>query len=179
MPHNNSSTSLPSTYFVSFKSNNQPCAVESVTKSKSPTMGQSLSPFQNNQSNKFSIWHRRLGHPCVPILKNVMNTIGISNNFEFDFCTACQFGKSHKISFQNSSNVSSYPVELINSDIWGSTPINSKEGYKYYIHSIDDYSKYTWIYPLHLKSEAKTIFQKFQILVQRHFDRKIKTLQTD
>ena len=179
MAHNNSSTSLPSAYFADFKSNNQPCAVESVTKSKSPTMSQSLSPFQNNQSKKFSIWHRRLGHPCVPILKNVMNTIGISNNFEFDFCTACQLGKSHKISFQNSTNVSSYPIELIHSGIWGSTSISSKEGYKYYVNSIDDYSKYTWIYPLHLKLEAKTIFQKFQILVERHFDRKVKIPQTD
>ena len=139
---------------------------------QSPTMSQSLSPFQNNQSKKFSIWHRRLGHPCVPILKNVMNTIGTSNNFELDFCTAFQLGKSHQISFQNSTNVSSYPRELIHSDIWGPTPISLKKEYKYYIHFIDDYTKYIWIYPLHLRSEAKTIFQKFQILVERHFDRK-------
>ena len=176
MPHNNSSTSLPSACFADLKSNNQPWLLSQL---QSPTMSQSLSPFQNNQSKKFSIWHRRLGHPCVPILKNVMNTIGTSNNFELDFCTAFQLGKSHQISFQNSTNVSSYPRELIHSDIWGPTPISLKKEYKYYIHFIDDYTKYIWIYPLHLRSEAKTIFQKFQILVERHFDRKIKILQTN
>ena len=50
MPRNNSSTSLPSAYLAYFKSNNQPCVVESVTKSKSSTMSQSLSRFRNNQS---------------------------------------------------------------------------------------------------------------------------------
>ena len=108
-----------------------------------------------------------------------MNTIYISNNFEIDFCTTSQLGKSHQISFQTSTNVSFYLVELIHLDIWGPTTISSKEGYKYYIHFIDDYTKYTWIHPLHLKLEAKTIFQKFHILVQRYFERKIKILQTD
>jgi len=41
---------------------------------------------------------------------------------------------------------------------------------------IDDFSKFTWVYLLKFKSE---VFQKFQALVERLFDRKILAMQTD
>lgn len=44
---------------------------------------------------------------------------------------------------------------------------------------IDDFSKFTWIYPLKHKSEVFSKFQEFQTLVERLFDRKIITMQTD
>ena len=44
---------------------------------------------------------------------------------------------------------------------------------------IDDYSKFTWIYLLKYKSELFSIFQEFQKLVERHFNRKILTVQSD
>jgi hypothetical protein len=42
---------------------------------------------------------------------------------------------------------------------------------------IDDYSKFSWIYPLKFKSEVFQKFVKFQNLVERLFDRKIITVQ--
>ena len=50
---------------------------------------------------------------------------------------------------------------------------------KYYVSFIDDYSKFTWIYLLKYKSEVFSIFQEFQKLVERHFDRKIISIQSD
>jgi transposase InsO family protein len=44
---------------------------------------------------------------------------------------------------------------------------------------IDDYSKFSWIYPLKFKSEVFSKFVEFQKLVERLFDRKIITVQTD
>jgi hypothetical protein len=53
--------------------------------------------------------------------------------------------------------VSSHPLELVFSDVWGHAP-NSVGGSKYYVSLTDDYSKYTWIYHLKFKYE---VFQKF------------------
>jgi len=50
---------------------------------------------------------------------------------------------------------------------------------KYYVSFIDDYSKFTWIYLLKLKSDVFSVFQDFQKLVERQFDRKILAVQTD
>ena len=49
----------------------------------------------------------------------------------------------------------------------------------YYVSFIDDYSKFTWIYLLKFKSEVFSIFQEFQKLVERQFDRKILAVQSD
>jgi hypothetical protein len=62
------------------------------------------------------------------------------------------------------------------SDVWGPCP-GSVGGKKYYVSFIDDFSKFMWNYLLNFKSE---VFQKFVIfLVERLFDRKIITMQTD
>jgi hypothetical protein len=70
------------------------------------------------------------------------------------------------------------PLQLVSSDVWGHT-IDSFGNKKYYIIFIDDYSKFTWLYLLHRKSEVFKFFQEFQSLVERMFDHKIIAMQTD
>lgn len=63
--------------------------------------------------------------------------------------------------------------------MWGPSPYVSSEGYKYYIHFVDDFTRFTWIFPLKAKSEAFTRVTQFQAFVERQFDTKLKCLQTD
>jgi histone deacetylase 1/2 len=51
--------------------------------------------------------------------------------------------------------------------------------YQYYVSFLDDFSKYTWIFLLKHKSDVFDVFLKFQQLVERLFDRKILTVQSD
>jgi hypothetical protein len=44
---------------------------------------------------------------------------------------------------------------------------------------VDDYSKFTWIYLLKFKYEVIQKFHKFQDLVERLFDRKFFSVQSD
>jgi histone deacetylase 1/2 len=67
---------------------------------------------------------------------------------------------------------------LIFSDVWGPAP-DSFGNKNYYVSFIDDYSEFTWIYFLKHRSEVFSIFQQFQVLVERRFGRKIITLQSD
>jgi hypothetical protein len=60
---------------------------------------------------------------------------------------------SHQLPYANSVHHSSSPLELIFSDVWGPAPC-SIGGYKYYISFIDDFSKFSWIYLMHDRSEA-------------------------
>mgnify|MGYP002509051069 CR=1 FL=1 len=70
------------------------------------------------------------------------------------------------------------PLELIHLDVWGPA-LASSEGYMYYVSFIDDYSKFSWIYLLKKRSEVFQVFQNFQALVERKFDRKILAVQSD
>ena len=93
-------------------------------------------------------------------------------------CNACQCNISHKLSFSISSNVSSYPLEILFSEVWTSliTPV---DGFKYYVIFVNPLTKYIWLYPLKKKSDVTNIFCHFRALVEKFFNRKIITLYTD
>lgn len=74
--------------------------------------------------------------------------------------------------------MSTYPLELVFSNVWGATP-ESVGRYKYYVSFINDFSKFTWIYLLRFKSEFFEKFKEFQNMVERLFDRKIVAVQSD
>jgi hypothetical protein len=126
-------------------------------------------------------WHHRLGHPSFHIVERVLRDHKLPCSFDLnkdDVCDACQKAKSHQLPYPISTSVSSHPLELIFSDVWGSAP-ESVGRSKYYVSFIDDYSKFTWVYLLKYKSEVFQKFQDFQNLVERVFDRKIIAVQTD
>jgi hypothetical protein len=64
------------------------------------------------------------------------------------------------------------------SDIWG-TAIDSFGNKNHYVSFIDEFSTFTWIYLLHYRSEVFKFFKEFQNLVERLFNRKIISMQTD
>jgi len=131
--------------------------------------------------SSMSQWHSRLGHPSSSVVKQVIS----SNNLPYldepsdkTVCDACQQGKSHQLPYPKSSSVPKFPLELVFSDVWGAAP-ESVGRKKYYVSFIDNFSKFTWIYLLRFKSEVFQKFQEFQTLVERLFDRKIISVQTD
>lgn len=68
------------------------------------------------------------------------------------------------------------PLDLIHTDIWGPSPVQSVNGHRFYIHFVDDHTRYTWIYPLKHKGEAVNAFNVFRAFVENQFNRKIKTI---
>ena len=126
-------------------------------------------------------WHDRLGHPSFKIVQQILshNKIPCSNESSVEsICDSCQRAKSHQLPYIRSSSFSTVPLELVYSDVWGPAP-TSVGNFSYYVSFIDDFSKFSWIYLLKKKSEVFQVFQNFQNLVERKFDRKILTMQTD
>jgi hypothetical protein len=82
------------------------------------------------------------------------------------------------LSYSKSSSFSSYPLELIHSDVWGPTP-ESVGRFKYYVSFVDEFSKFTWIYLIKHKSEVFQKFQEFRAQVEYLFYRKILAIQSD
>ena len=99
-------------------------------------------------------WHRKLGHPNNKVLEKVLKICNVKTSSldQFSFCETYQFGKLRLLPFKSSSSHAKELLALINSDVWGSTPILSSSNFKYYVLFIDDYSKITWIFPLKQKS---------------------------
>jgi histone deacetylase 1/2 len=88
-------------------------------------------------------------------------------------------GKSHNLPFYTSISSVFRPLELIYSDVWGPSSVVSTYGSHYYVCFLDAFTKFIWIFPLKFKSDVEPIFLQFQKYVERHFDLKIKAIQTD
>jgi hypothetical protein len=130
-------------------------------------------------------WHSRFGHPAPRTVSSIISRFGLpvisnsnkdSNN---NFCFACLNSKSKQLSFSLSSSLYHSPLDLIFTDVWGPSPICSQNGFKYYVSFLDASSRYTWLYPMTKKSDAFNIFLQFQKYVERFFNSKIKTVQSD
>ena len=121
------------------------------------------------------------GHPSVPIVTRVISSNSLpclAESNKESVCDACQQAKSYQLRYPRSSSVSSHPLELIFSDVWGPAP-SFVGGNKYYVSFIDNYSKFTWVYLLKFKYDVFQRFHEFQNLVERLFDQKIVSMQTD
>ena len=107
-------------------------------------------------------WHRRLGHPSSQIVSSILslNKLPFCNSVHAHVCNACQMAKSHQLPFPHSNHVSTAPLEHIYTDFC-SPAISFVGGYKYYVSFIDDFTKYTWLYPLYLKSDVEHTFLCF------------------
>jgi hypothetical protein len=54
----------------------------------------------------------------------------------------------------------------------------SSDDFRYFVIFIDAHMKHIWYFPLVAKSNVFSIFQRFQVLVERQFSYKIKSVQT-
>ena len=93
-------------------------------------------------------------------------------------CEPCQLAKSKQLPFPALCRIAKGPLDTIHTDVWTS-PVLSISGCKYYVSFINEYSRFTWLFPLHAKSDVFACFIKFKSIVENQFSCKIKILQSD
>jgi hypothetical protein len=112
----------------------------------------------------------------------VGHVLGLTNVvFEKDRpCGACQAGKqvgsSH--SAKNIMTISR-PLELLHMDLFGSIAYISIGGNKYGLVIVDDYTRFTWVFFLHDKSETQGVLKRFLRRAQNEFNLRIKRIRSD
>ena len=130
--------------------------------------------------NKVVMWHHKLGHVTTEIVTKVLQRCNIScGKNKATVCSSLQLAKSHRLPTHLSFSCASKPLELVHTDIWGPASIKATSSAKYFILFLDDYSQYTWFYPLHTKDQALPTFKQFKLQVENQFDARIKCMQSD
>uniref|UniRef100_A0A7N2LKK1 Integrase catalytic domain-containing protein n=1 Tax=Quercus lobata TaxID=97700 RepID=A0A7N2LKK1_QUELO len=127
-----------------------------------------------------ALWHSRLGHAPSSRVQQLefKGLLGFVSKDNFD-CTSCQLGKQPALPFNNSEFISNSIFELIHFDIWGPSPVASIGGSRYFVVFIDDYSRYSWIFPMKSRSEILPICSNFAKMVETQFSKRIKTFRSD
>ncbi|KAJ0727195.1 putative RNA-directed DNA polymerase [Helianthus annuus] len=128
-----------------------------------------------------TIWHHRLGHPHLRVFQSLISScsLPVSTKLSSCLCTSCQLGKSSKLSLKLSTFRSNNILDLVYCDVWGPSPTLSLDGYRFFLLCVDHHSRYMWFYPLAHKSDVYTTFKQFLHMVERQFNTKLKSVQTD
>jgi transposase InsO family protein len=124
------------------------------------------------------LWHARLGHPGHNQLQQVLRSFDFVCSKESHSCHACRLDKNVRLPFHESNNVAAFPFHIIHCDVWTS-PVVSNSGFKYYLVVSDDFTHFTWSFPLRHKSDVFPTFVSFRAFVQTQFQRQITCIQTN
>lgn len=133
-----------------------------------------------NIDNSAELWHRRLGHVSKSRIERLVSD-GILDTLDYTnlaSCVQCIKGKQTKqkrLGAVRSSNV----LELIHTDICGPFHIANRNGQRYFISFIDDYSRYGYLYLIHEKSESLDVFKSYKLEVENQLGKKIKSVRSD
>jgi hypothetical protein len=118
---------------------------------------------------------------CSPIVNQVVHSkkLPVSPSKSSSISSPCQQGKSHRFHFSYSPSISNKPLQLLFLDVWGPASTTSVNNNRFYLSVVDDFSKYTWLFPLATKSEVCATFLRFKQLVETFFNTKIRSVQSD
>ena len=134
------------------------------------------------EAGKSDLWHQRLGHMSEKGMKTLLSKGKLPQLKSVDVspCEDCIFGKQKKVSFVKTGKTpKAEKLELVHTDVWGPSPVQSLSGSLYYVTFIDDSTRKVWIYFLKKKSEVFDIFRKWKAMVENETGLKVKRLRSD
>ncbi|KAK1426395.1 hypothetical protein QVD17_15066 [Tagetes erecta] len=131
--------------------------------------------------SKTYLWHCRLGQINKGRI-HILQKNGLLKTNEgdsFDKCESCLLGRMTKKPFSGTNERAKDLLGIIHTDVCGSFKTMTRNGERYFITFIDDYSRYGYVYLLRHKDEAFEMFKVFQDEVQNQLKRTIEVLRSD
>ncbi|XP_010542220.1 PREDICTED: uncharacterized protein LOC104815505 isoform X1 [Tarenaya hassleriana] len=128
------------------------------------------------------LWHLRLGHPSTYRIQGSAASsqpkFSVSPGF-YHGCNICPLAKQPRLSFPFGGHRCSASFDVIHLDVWGPFHVETYDGYKYFFTLVDDFSRLTWVYLLHSKSDVLSKFSEFLAYVQTQFQTTVKQIRSD
>ncbi|KEP45242.1 putative Pol-like polyprotein/retrotransposon, partial [Rhizoctonia solani 123E] len=141
---------------------------------------------QQTQSKTWEQWHRILGHANQQVLEKMEKEAKagempvIAESPKDYFCEACVQAKQHKTPFPKESETKFTQVgELVVSDIWGPSQVQSLQGNSYFCIFIDAYSRFSAVYFMKSNKETREHYKSFEALIRTQTGNSIKRLRSD
>ncbi|GJW36358.1 retrovirus-related pol polyprotein from transposon TNT 1-94 [Tanacetum coccineum] len=144
-----------------------------------------ISLFSKASKTKSWLWHRRLSQSNFATIDELAKQGLVRDlpkiKYEKDhLCSTCSLTKSkkhtHKPKFEDSIQEKLY---LLHMDVCGPMRIESINGKKYILVSVDDYSWFTWVKFLRSKDETLEFVIKFLKMIQVHLNTSVRYIRTD
>ncbi|CAI7868616.1 unnamed protein product, partial [Closterium sp. NIES-53] len=123
------------------------------------------------------LWHHRLGHPSLPRLRGMASRVLVSGlprslpplpPGPAPTCVPCVEGRQRAAPHSSEFPPTEAPLQTLHMDVWGPARIRGQSHELYFLLVVDDYSRYTTVFPLHRKDER---FGSDFLVLRLHSDR--------
>ncbi|CAI7805491.1 unnamed protein product [Closterium sp. NIES-53] len=113
-------------------------------------------------SHQTLLWHHRLGHPSLPRLRN-MHSRPLCSGLPRSLpplppspaprCLPCVEGRQCAAP-HSSFPLMNAPLQTLHMDVWGPARVNGQSRERYFLLVVDDYTRYTTVFPLRSKGQV-------------------------
>ena len=84
-----------------------------------------------------------------------------------EFYENCVYGKHKRVGFiRVGKQKKSEKLDLVHTDVWGPSQVQSLSGSRYYVTFIDDATRKTWVYCIRQKSYVFDTFKKWKYFTE-------------
>ncbi|CAI6012552.1 unnamed protein product [Closterium sp. NIES-65] len=125
------------------------------------TSGQLSPPYScRSLAHETILWHHRLGHPSVQRLRAMHERYLVSGlprvlpplpPSPTPPCLPCVEGRQRAAPHSSSFPPTTAPLQTLHMDVWGPAPVRGQGQERYFLIVVDDYSRYTTVFPLRTK----------------------------
>ncbi|CAI7839919.1 unnamed protein product, partial [Closterium sp. NIES-53] len=114
-------------------------------------------------SHETLLWHHRLGHPSLPRLRGMASRALVSGlprslpplpPGPSPTCVPCVEGRQHAAPHSSSFPPTEAPLQTLHMDVWGPARVRGQGHKRYFLLVVDDYSRYTTVFPLRSKDRG-------------------------
>ncbi|CAI7858614.1 unnamed protein product [Closterium sp. NIES-54] len=146
-------------------------------------------------SHQTLLWHHRLGHPSLPRLRGMASHVlvsGLPRSLPLlpprpaPTCVPCVEGWQRAAPHSSEFPPTEALLQTLHMDVWGPSRVRGQGHERYFLLVVDDYSRYTTVFPLRRKDEVTEVLigwirvARFQLrerfgsdfpVLRLHFDR--------
>ncbi|CAI5514515.1 unnamed protein product [Closterium sp. Naga37s-1] len=140
------------------------------------------------------LWHHRLGHPSVQRLRAMHKRYLVSGlprvlpplpPSPAPPCLPCVEGRQRAAPHSSSFPPTTAPLQTLHMDVWGPACVRGHGQERYFLIVVDDYSRYTTVFPLRTKGEVPDVLipwihaSRLQLSERFHSDFPVLRLHSD
>ncbi|CAI7831848.1 unnamed protein product, partial [Closterium sp. NIES-54] len=117
-------------------------------------------------SHQTLLWHHRLGHPSLPRLRGMHSRLLVSGlprslpplpPSPAPPCLPCVEGRQRAAPHSSSFPPTTAPLQTLHMEVWGPAHVTRQGRERYFLLVVDDYTRYTTVFPLCSKGEVSAV----------------------
>ena len=131
--------------------------------------------------------HSRLGHLAPEAIRKMLKDGTITGialddaHATMGTCDSCEYAKTTRKQIGKLCDPPRHEKlgDEVHTDLWGPSPVQTSVHSRYYVSFTDDFTRFTKLYLLKLKSDTFDSYQAYEAWLSTQHDTKIKRLRSD